>query len=129
VPPPKTVMMIRISRRSRFVRWCWLGGWAPQQTSICVLFWRGFVLAPLVAVVMAAILGMILYWIVMTPAIWWFLGGALATIFLPIWAIALKRRRWPVLPAEHRQKSVIITVLVERVRAAKLKVCPLVELY
>ncbi len=122
---------MRISRQSMFVQWCWLTteGGPPCRTSICVLFWRGFVLSPLLVIGLVGFSGFMVYQLVMVPVALWFLGGAVAAIFFSIGAIVLKRRRWSVLPAEHRQRSVVLTVLVERARAVKQRVCPVVELY
>ncbi len=99
----------------------------PYQAPLCVLFWRGFVLSPICILTMAGIFGLVVYQIVTEPVFLWVLGGILGVIFIPIWAIALKRRRWPVLPAE--QQSVALTVLVARAKAVKERVCPIVELY
>ena len=122
---------LKISRESKFVKWCWWVGddLPPYTTSICVLFWRGFVLSPVVVLVLAAAVGYVTYWIVVTPIALWVLGGIVSAIFVPIWAVMLKRRRWPVVPAEHRRQSVVLTVLVKRARAVKQKVCPIVKLY
>ena len=120
---------MRISRQSKFVRWCWYwdGVDAPDRTSICALFWRGFVLMPAGILIVSWAVLYILYLIVITPTALWLLGGTAAAVAVPIWAIKMKRRRWR--PVQHKQQSVVLTVLIERAKAVKQKACPLVELY
>ena len=125
-------MDLQLSRQSRFVRWCWWDAYAiPAQSSVCVLFWRGFVLMPIVLGFSVTVMGVFLYLVVTTPEARWTIGGTLAGVFLSVLAINLKRRRWPV-PAYRSkadaERSDALRVLAEWLKATKTRVCPIVRL-
>lgn len=123
---------MKIQRSSRFVRWCWSASdFAPlHHTTVCELFWRGFVFTPLTwiarvgaLIFVLGLVGLIAWEIATTPVIVWGLGGVVAVIALPIWAIYTKRRVFG-----EPTHSVVAQVVVERAKAWKQRVCPLVEL-
>ena len=119
---------MRISRESRFVRWCWwYSDWSvPCQSSICELFWRGFVIAPLLvclALTFLAVVGLLIYVIATIPMALWVVAGLVTAVGLPLVAIFLKRK---LLGCPSR--SIAWEVITERAKAAKSKLCPLVDL-
>jgi len=120
---------MRISRQSKFVKWCYLTGFIPSgNISICILFWRGFLISPLVvlyclACVAAAIslVGGIVYLMAINAIGLWILGASPLFILLALWIKHFQK--------DTPKENVAVTVFVERIKAVKKKVCPIVEFY
>ncbi len=128
---------MRISRQSKFIRWCWwYNEWelrAVERSSICELFWRGFVISPIVVCLclfgvssIIYVVGKGLYLMWTMPVMAWSVGGICVAALLSMSAIYCKRKWYP---SQRKTPPVAFLVLVERVKAAKKKACPIVELY
>lgn len=121
---------MRLSRHSKFVRWCWLisdVGVPYRNSSICELFWRGFVFTPLKFAFLLMLLAgacTLLFLALSNGMGRWVIGGFVSVVMFPIWAIMLKRRA-----LGTPDTSVVFAVAKGRIVAVKSKVCPIVELY
>ncbi len=116
--------MITLKRNSRFVRWCWSmqdDSIPPSQSSICNLFWRGFVWAPIswgiVSLIFLAVF-LSLCFIFFTSIIGIFsLAGV--TILSLLLVSYMK---------EKDEVPASIVILGERMKNIKNKLCPIVKL-
>ena len=129
-----------LSRDSRFVRWCYLFSdiGPPFRTSLCVLFWRGFVWTPFALLFFMTLIGgsigTLAYGMWTDAEFRWrviLVGGVLSTIVasfaFPTFAVSAKRA-YTGEPRPLQERSPATAVFVGRVKAWKHKVCPMVEL-
>ena len=107
---------MKLSRHSRFVRWAFMVEKSiPYRASVCELFWRAFLLAPIFAVFFAVM------FIVLSP------------FFFVAWLHdTYQERRYPgqaPRPLSARISAALeSSVFYQGVLAWKRKVCPIVDL-
>lgn len=122
---------MRISRKSRLVRWGYWGN-PPSQTTLCKFFWRVFVwnAVVIVGLSMLAAVTCVCAW---TNPVQFF--GTLAVVIVTIGAVALgaylddkaKMRRLH-RDYERRENPTPDGLFIASLKAAKGKVCPIIQI-
>jgi hypothetical protein len=122
---------VRVNRNNWFIRWTYMFGAIPRQTSLCRVFWRGCVAMPLAMVGMGLVLAFLITSVLMYPlgtakffgVVVGALVGIAAFIGGGVWIDELREANGSVLPSSVRE-----SVPYRAILSVKSKVCPIITI-